>query len=100
MRQADASCADCQYGIDLDKAKESVALFARLMKANCQQVDFILNQAVPPDADADAATATAAVATIAAGGNTDSTSYDDLWRFTFLSYHSGLSCFQQARICY
>jgi hypothetical protein len=59
-------------------------------------VDFILNQAIPPDADADAATATAAVATIAAGGNTDSTSYDDLWRFTFLSYHSGLNCFQQA----
>jgi hypothetical protein len=93
---ADASCADCQYGIDLDKAKESVALFARLMKANCQQVDFILSLALPPDPDADAATATAAVATIAAGGNTDSTSYEDLWRFTFLSYHSGLSCFQQA----
>jgi len=93
---ADASCADCQYGIDLDKAKESVALFARLMKANCQQVDYILSLALPPDPDADAATATAAVATIAAGGNTDSTSYEDLWRFTFLSYHSGLSCFQQA----
>jgi hypothetical protein len=96
VHQADASCANCQYGIDLNKAKESVALFARLIKANCQQVDTIINLAVPPDADADAATATAAVATIAAGGNTDSTSYEDLWRFTFLSYHSGLSCFQQA----
>jgi hypothetical protein len=69
-----------------------------LIKANCQQVETIINLAVPPDVDADAATATAAVATIAAGGNTDSTSYDDLWRFTFLSYHSGLSCFQQAVI--
>jgi hypothetical protein len=93
---ADASCADCQYGIDLNKARESVALFARLLVANCQQVDAILNLAVPPDVDADAATATAAVATIAAGGDTESTSYEDLWRFTFLSYHSGLSCFQQA----
>ena len=93
-----ASCADCQYGIDLNKAKESVALFARLMIANCRQVDTILNLAIPPDPDADRATATAAVATIAAGGDTESTSYDDLWRFTFLSYHSGLSCFQQAVI--
>ena len=93
---ADSSCADCPYGFDLNKAKESVSLFARLLVANCQQVESILNLVIVPDRDADAATATAAVATIAAGGNTESTSYDDLWRFTFLSYHSGLNCFQQA----
>jgi hypothetical protein len=98
VRIADASCADCQYGIDLNKAKESVSLFARLLVANCQQVQTILKLVIVPDKDADAATATAAVATIAAGGNTESTSYDDLWRFTFLSYHSGLNCFQQALI--
>ena len=51
-----------------------------------------------PDPDADAATATAAVATISAGGDTDTTSYEDLWRFTLLSYHSGLNCFQEALI--
>jgi len=93
---ADASCADCQYGFDLNKAKESVSLFARLLVANCQQVESILNLVIVPDRDADAATATAAVATLAAGGSTESTSYDDMWRFTFLSYHSGLNCFQQA----
>jgi hypothetical protein len=96
VRLSDASCADCQYGFDLNKAKESVALFARLIVANCQQVDAILHQVIIPDLDADAATATAAVATIAAGGQTESTSYDDMWRFTFLSYHSGLNCFQEA----
>jgi len=98
VRLADASCADCQYGFDLNKAKESVSLFARLLVANCQQVDTILNQVILPDTDADAATATAAVATIAAGGDTESTSYDDLWRFTFLSYHSGLNCFREALV--
>jgi hypothetical protein len=98
VRLADASCADCQYGIDLNKAKESVPLFARLLVANCQQVDAMINAVIVPDRDADAATATAAVATIAAGGNTESTSYEDLWRFTFLSYHSGLNCFQQALV--
>jgi hypothetical protein len=95
----DASCATCDYGLDFNKAKESVAIIARLLKANCQQVDYILSLPVKdPDEDADAATATAAVATLAAGGDPGGTSYEDLWRFTFLSYHSGLSCFQEAVI--
>lgn len=94
----DASCPTCEYGFDLNKAKESIALLAMLFRANCQQVDYILGITILPDPDADAATATAAVATVAAGGDTGTTSYEDLWRFTFLSYHSGLSCFQQAVI--
>jgi hypothetical protein len=94
----DASCATCEFGFDLDKAKESIPLLAMLFRANCQQVDYILSLADVPDPDADAATATAAVATIAAGGDTDTTSYEDLWRFTFLSYHSGLSCLQEALV--
>lgn len=117
MNLMDASCANCTYGFDLNKAKESVATLAQLMKANCQQVDYILSIAQVPDPDADAATATAAaeteerlqkwireggdaataaVATIIARGDGDTTSYEDLWRFTFLAYHSGLSCFQEA----
>jgi hypothetical protein len=94
----DASCATCDYGFDLDKAKESIPLLAMLFRANCQQVDYILSLIDLPDPDADAATATAAVATIAAGGDTETTSYEDLWRFTFLSYHSGLNCLQQALV--
>lgn len=98
VNMTNASCADCEYGLDLNKAKESVALFARLLKANCEQVDYILSLAVTPDPDADAATATAVVATVIAGGDSPLTSYEDYWRFTFLSYHSGLSCFQQSVI--
>ena len=98
VRQMDSSCPTCEYGLDLNKAKESVSLIARLMKANCEQVDFILSLAVQPDPDADAATATAVVATVIAGGDSTITSYEDLWRFTLLSYHSGLSCFQEAMI--
>lgn len=95
---ADATCATCEYGLDLNKAKESVSLIAMLLKANCQQVDTILSAAVPLDPDADAATATAAVATIQAGGESTNTTYEDLWRFTFTSYHSGSSCLQEAVI--
>jgi len=93
----DATCPTCQYGVDLDKAKRSIDLVARLLQANCQQMDTILEQAIEPDPDADAATATAAVATIAAGGATGTT-YEDLWEFTLATYHSGSRCFQDAYV--
>jgi hypothetical protein len=96
VKLMDVTCADCEYGFDLDKAKESISLLAMLFRANCQQVDDMLRFTFVPDPDADDATATAAVATLSAGGDTDTTSYEDLWRFTLLSYHSGLHCFQEA----
>ena len=94
VQSADASCPACQYGLDIDKARDSISLVATLLKANCQQVDTILSIPYKPDADVDAATATAAVATVAAGGSLPGADYEDYWRFTFLSYHSGISCFQ------
>jgi hypothetical protein len=114
----DATCPTCEYGLDLNKAKESVSLIALVLRANCEQVEVILNQSIrkepdpdadaatataaaaptkKPDEDADAATATAAAATAAAGGSVSS-EYEDMWRFTFAAYHSGLSCFQDAVI--
>jgi hypothetical protein len=98
VNMTDASCPTCDHGLDLAKAKESVSLFSRLMRSNCEQVDYILGLAIKPDVDADAATATAAVATVMAGGDTPLTSYEDYWRFTLTAYHSGLSCLQDAVI--
>ena len=108
VSSVDASCASCPYGIDLDKARESVSLVAMLLQANCQQVDNILDSAARnfADLDAEAATATAAAVTATAAaktatpGTTDlnnsKTTYEDLWRFTFAAYHSGINCFQES----
>ena len=96
VQSVDATCPTCRYGLDINVAKDSVSLIADLLRANCQQVDTILSIPYKPDEDVDAATATAAVATIAAGGKLPRADYEDYWRFTFLSYHSGISCFQKA----
>jgi len=96
VKMFDATCADCEHGLDLDKAKLSVSLLAKVLVANCEQVDSILNAVVETDQDVADATATAVAATIEAGGQDPDNRYEDLWRFTLLSYHSGSSCFQKA----
>jgi len=95
MSLVDAECSECEYGVNLDKAKQSVDLVSSLIKANCQQVDAILKQPVKIEKTSVAETATSAVATLRSGGQVGP-SYEDMWRFTLLAYHSGISCFQQA----
>ena len=72
VQSVDATCPSCEYGLDLDVAKDSISLIARLLKSNCQQIGDIL------------------------GEDTEDVVYEDLWRFTFASYHSGISCFNNA----
>ena len=94
----DATCVDCANGLDLDKAKQSIPLLAQVLVANCQIVDTILNTSVEIDEDVVAATSTAVAATVEAGGEDPFNQYEDLWRYTLLTYHSGSSCFQRAVI--
>jgi len=68
----DATCPTCTYGIDLNKAAQSIPLIAKVIYANCVQAKSIL----------DLYKLTA--------------NYEDSWKFTLVSYHSGFGCLQNA----
>ena len=72
IRSIDAECPSCEYGIDLEKASQSITVIGHLLKAECEMVDY-LNLAGRPDVD-----------------------YSDLWRFTMATYHSGFVCVRDA----
>ncbi len=72
LDSVNAECVTCLYGLDLDRANQSIPLIAQLVKANCEMVDRL-----------DVAKSTAV-------------NYDDLWKFTLVSYHSGFGCIRDA----
>lgn len=71
--QANADCADCPAGIDLTNTDFSVALFAGMLQANCEQVGQIVYNASGEIAG-------------------DVATYEDLWRMTIANYHGGPGC--------
>jgi hypothetical protein len=67
-----AGCSNCPFGVDLAKAQQSISLIAQTLRANCEQIAAL-------DLDRD-----------------DDLTYEDYWRFTLGSYHSGYSCIDNA----
>lgn len=72
VRAVNAECPTCPHGIDEGRAYESIPMIARTLRSNCLQVKYLMR------------------------GYTDNTSYEDLWRFTLVSYHSGYQCLKDA----
>lgn len=72
VQSLDATCPSCLYGMDLNKASQSISLIGKVLYANCVQTNEIL---MLNNADA---------------------SYEDRWKFTLVSYHSGFGCLQNA----
>jgi hypothetical protein len=72
-------CPTCQYGLDLNKAKQSIPFIAQVLHANCETVKVVTDSIRRSDYIEDM-----------------EDPYEDFWRFTLLSYHSGISCFEQA----
>ncbi len=72
VRAMNAECATCPHGIDESISFQSVPMITRTLRSNCLQVNYLMTR--------HAATA----------------SYEDLWRFTLVSYHSGYQCLKEA----
>ena len=72
MSSIDATCTTCTAGINIAKANQSIPIIAQLLKANCQMVGYLDLQRDPL------------------------VEYEDLWKFTMATYHSGYSCVQDA----
>jgi hypothetical protein len=71
--QANADCATCPGGVDLNEAGFSISLFANTLKANCAQVGQMVIDATQQTAS-------------------QTSNYEDLWRFTVANYHAGPGC--------
>jgi hypothetical protein len=72
VRTVNSECADCPHGLDEARAYESIPLFARTLRSNCLQVNYIMRR------------------------HNAQVSYSDLWHFTLVSYHSGYECLKEA----
>ena len=72
-------CPTCQYGLDLNVAKQSITFVAQVLHANCEIVKVITDANRPVDYLEDL-----------------EDPYSDFWKFTLFSYHSGVSCFEKA----
>jgi hypothetical protein len=77
VRKVDASCPNCPAGIDISQANFSVRVFAEGMLANCAQVGRIMRNI-----------------TQFSPGQTST--YEDLWRFTLVNYNAGPGCLADA----
>lgn len=72
MNSLNTECPTCPTGFDLEKVHNSIPVLARTVRANCYQTKYLMSQR--------------------AGKPT----YEDLWKFTFVLYHSGYDCLARA----
>ncbi len=77
MQRVDAHCERCPMGMDLAVAEGSVAVFADVLRANCQQVGQIVSD-------------------LRGQAPGEVSSYADLWRYTLANYHAGSGCLLEA----
>ena len=73
LKLVNGDCPTCNAGIDILNAQNSVPILARTYLANCTQVKNIIG--------------TPGIAT---------SNYDDMWKFTLVSYHNGFGCLLDA----
>jgi hypothetical protein len=73
VKSVNAFCPDCALGIDIERADNSVSVFAETLLANCEQTSMIVYNTY--------------------GGVPGAlASYEDLWRFSLVNYNAGPGC--------
>jgi hypothetical protein len=72
-----ATCENCPLGIDIERAKFSISVFAQTLLANCGQAGQLVENFTGE----------------AAG---KSASYEDMWKFTLVNYNAGPGCLGDA----
>jgi hypothetical protein len=77
VHNVDATCANCEFSLDLTKADDSIAVFAETLRANCVQTGQV-------------------VELMTGGAPGKSISYEDLWKFTLINYNAGPGCLANA----
>lgn len=77
LQKVNASCPFCKNGINVDRANYSIHVFSETLKANCSQVNQLLEN-------------------ITGDSARDVSTYTDLWRFTLLNYNAGAGCLGNA----
>lgn len=73
LNQLNAECPTCKYGLDVELAHTSVYTIARVLHANCWESWYVLSE-----------------------NRVAAASYEDFWKFTLVSYHSGYYCLDTA----
>lgn len=77
LQKVNASCPTCENSFSVDKANYSIHVFSETLKANCSQVNRLIEN-------------------ITGSAARDVSSYTDLWRFTLLNYNAGAGCLGDA----
>lgn len=76
-KRINLSCISCPNMVDLVKAADTIDIFAKLLIANCQQVNLMVTNLTERKAGRDSG-------------------YEDLWRFTLANYNAGAGCVSNA----
>jgi hypothetical protein len=76
-KRINISCPSCPNKVDLVKATDTIDIFAKLLIANCQQVNLMVTNLTERQAGRDSG-------------------YEDLWRFTLANYNAGAGCVSNA----
>lgn len=69
----DAQCPTCDYGLDMEVAHASINTITHILYANCKEANYVLSS-----------------------NKVVANSYEDLWKFTMVNYHSGIYCLDTA----